>query len=97
MRSKRAPTRCVVVECKYTESLYQLNYFKSKFRSDHLYQLVAYLQNLGPQSEGILLYPTAGKTVDQRYELHGHRLRVATVDLNQSWRQIESSLLSLLD
>jgi 5-methylcytosine-specific restriction enzyme subunit McrC len=93
----RSPARCIVVECKYTESLYQVNYFKSRFRSGHLYQLAAYLQNLGPGSEGILLYPTAGVEVDQSYELHGHHVRVATLDLRQSWPQIASSLLALLD
>jgi 5-methylcytosine-specific restriction enzyme subunit McrC len=93
----RSSGRCIVVECKYTDSLFQMNYFKSKFRSEHLFQLAAYLQNLGAASEGILLYPTAGIAVDQQYELHGHRFRVATVDLSCTWPRIASSLLSLLD
>ena len=93
----RSSSRTIVVECKYTESIYQQNYFKSKFRSGHLYQLAAYLQNLEPRSEGILLYPTANVSVDQSYMLHGHRVRVTTLDLNRSWADIASSLLALLD
>lgn len=93
----RSSTRTIVVECKYTESIYQRNYFKGKFRSEHLYQLAAYLRNLEESSEGILLYPTAGVSVDQSYMLHGHRVRVTTLDLNRRWPRIESSLLALLD
>jgi 5-methylcytosine-specific restriction enzyme subunit McrC len=93
----RSSARTIVVECKYTESIYQQNYFKGKFRSEHLYQLGAYLQNLEPSSEGILLYPTAGVAVDQSYMLHGHRVRVTTLDLYRPWPQIASSLLTLLE
>jgi 5-methylcytosine-specific restriction enzyme subunit McrC len=93
----RSSARTIVVECKYTESIYQVNYFKGKFRSEHLYQLAAYLQNLEPGAEGILLYPTAGVAVDQSYMLHGHRVRVTTLDLNRPWPEIASTLLSLLD
>lgn len=93
----RSSVRTIVVECKYTESIYQKHYFKGKFRSEHLYQLVAYLRNLEPRSEGILLYPTAGVSVDQTYMLHGHRVRVTTLDLNRPWLEIASSLLALLD
>ena len=74
-----------------------MNYFKGKFRSEHLYQLAAYLQNLEPGAEGILLYPTAGVAVDQSYTLHGHRVRVTTLDLNRPWPEIASTLLSRLD
>jgi 5-methylcytosine-specific restriction enzyme subunit McrC len=93
----RSSARTIVVECKYTESIYQQNYFKGKFRSEHLYQLSAYLQNLESGAEGILLYPTAGVAVDQSYLLHGHRVRVTTLDLNRPWLQVASSLLALLD
>lgn len=93
----RSPGRTVVVECKYTESLYQLNYFNGKFRSEHLFQLFAYLQNLEPNSEGILLYPTAGIAADQSYILHGHRVLIKTLDLNRPWPDIASALLSLLE
>ncbi|MCC7174327.1 MAG: hypothetical protein IT159_03950 [Bryobacterales bacterium] len=93
----RSPSRCIVVECKYTESIYQQNYFKGKFRSGHLYQLAAYLQNLETNSEGILLYPTAGVAVDQSYMLHGHRVRMTTLDLDRPWPKIAASLMALVE
>jgi 5-methylcytosine-specific restriction enzyme subunit McrC len=92
----RSDSSVIVIECKYTESIYQRNYFTEKFRSGHLYQLLAYLRNLGGDAEGILLYPTAGITVDQTFFLQGHRVRVRTVDLDRNWPEIAASLLALI-
>jgi len=82
-----------------------------KVMSDHLYQLFAYLKNLeandhnkknvtrggdDKNAEGILLYPTVNEDLDLRYEIHGHLIRVATINLNQDWQEIHDDLLSLL-
>jgi len=74
----RSSARTIVVECKYTQSIYQQNYFKGKYRSEHLYQISAYLQNLEPRAEGILLYPTAGVAVNQSWMLPGVALMFST-------------------
>jgi 5-methylcytosine-specific restriction enzyme subunit McrC len=98
----RSIDRTIVIECKYTESLYQHRFFADKLRSGHLYQLFAYLRNLenraAPDSdaEGILLYPTAGVKIDQSYLLQNHHLRIKTIDLNQPWSQIEGEMLALV-
>jgi len=98
----RSQARTIIIECKYTESLYQKQFFSEKLRSSHLYQLCAYLRNLeghtepDQHAEGILLYPTAGISLDQSYLLHGHRVRVKTLDLNQQWLAIEKEMLSML-
>ena len=42
----RSADRTIIIECKYTESLYQSRFFADKLRSAHLYQLCAYLSNL---------------------------------------------------
>jgi len=76
--------------------MYQKNYLRDKLRSAHLYQLLAYLRNLGDNSEGILLYPTAGVALDQIYILQEHRVRVTTIDLTRSWRDIAAGLLALI-
>ena len=99
----RSAGRTIIVECKYTESLFQRRFFSDKLRSSHLYQLCAYLRNLegnadpDRSADGILLYPTAGVALDQSFRLHGHRVRVKTLDLNQPWTEIESEMMSLLD
>jgi 5-methylcytosine-specific restriction enzyme subunit McrC len=92
----RSASRTIVIECKYTDSIYQENYFNGKLRSPHLYQLATYLRNLGEQSEGILLYPTAGVSMDQSYILQEHSVRIKTLDLNRSWSEIAASLGALL-
>ena len=60
-------------------------------RSDHLYQLFAYLTNHAqsypaePPALGLLLYATAGATFGYRYDVHGHPLWVSSVDLAKPW------------
>ncbi len=99
----RSGHRTVVIECKYTPSLLQPGrYGDLKLRSSHLYQLSAYLRTMesngGPDAhaDGILLYPAARITLDERFVLHGHAVRVKTLDLHQHWTHIESELLGLL-
>jgi 5-methylcytosine-specific restriction enzyme subunit McrC len=98
----RSADRTIVIECKYTESLFEHRFFSDKLRSSHLYQLCAYLRNLegnaGPdrKADGILLYPTAGVALDQSYWLQGHQVRVKTLALDQPWAGIEKEMLSLL-
>src|SRR3954463_15971034 len=85
----RSPHRTIVIECKYTEALYDNRFLAEKLRPAHLYQLAAYLRNLegrsGPDgsAEGLLLYPTVGESLHQAYVLHSHHVRVATLDLNR--------------
>jgi 5-methylcytosine-specific restriction enzyme subunit McrC len=101
--SLRSVNRTIIIECKYSEAVYQSRFLAEKLRSSHLYQLCAYLRNLEYKGEvdlladGILLYPTAEKSIDQSYYLHGHRVRLRTLDLNQPWTRIESQMLSLID
>ena len=95
--------RVIVVETKYTPRQFQEHFGTSSVRSEHLYQLFAYLLNLakrvpvGRSVEGLLLYPRARAGPDFACELHGHPLRVATVNLAQEWTGIRYDLLGLLD
>lgn len=100
----RYPSRTVVIECKYTECLVtNYHHLEEKVKSLHLYQLSAYLRNLeygyGPDrdAEGILLYPSTGKPLQQEYVLHGHRLRVLTLDLNRSPTDIAAQMTALVE
>ena len=49
----------------------------------------------GREIEGILLYPTTGSHCDLHYQIHGHKVRVVTLNLNQDWRAIRAALLAL--
>ncbi len=94
--------RPVIIDTKYYSETLQTRYEKKKLRSEHLYQIFAYLKNserLGQEyehSEGILLYPAVGEKVDFRAEIQGHPVRVCTVNLDQDWRLIREDLLALV-
>lgn len=95
--------REVTIDAKYYSELFQGRFGPEKVRSAHLYQLFTYLRNLQVSTtrpaavEGILLYPTVDRPVDLTYRIHGHPLRVATLNLNTDWQQIHLRLLSLLN
>jgi 5-methylcytosine-specific restriction enzyme subunit McrC len=99
----RYPNRTVVIECKYTEALVTGRFLDRRIQSQHLYQLSAYLRNLeyrtGPDctAEGILLYPSTGTPFRQEYVLHGHRLRVLTLDLTGSAQNIAGQMVRLAE
>lgn len=94
--------RRMIVDTKFYREALATRFEATKVRSGHLYQLLAYLRNDavtggGARPEGLLLYPAVATHIDDRFELEGHRVRVATVDLDQPWRAIEGRMLALLD
>jgi 5-methylcytosine-specific restriction enzyme subunit McrC len=95
------PGRFLVIEAKYTPNVLQHHPQGSPtLRSGHLYQLFAYLKNLPIPAEttldGLLIYPMANRRLDLMYTLHGHRIRIYTLDLGQHWRMIRRDLLALV-
>jgi 5-methylcytosine-specific restriction enzyme subunit McrC len=94
--------RKIVIDAKYHREPLQSSFGKDSVRSGHLYQLWAYLKNLeclggvNVNAEGILLYPRIDAPFDLRYRIHGHFVRVATIDLIQDWRGIHEFLLNLI-
>lgn len=100
--SLRSNDRTVIVDTKYTPKVIQDFYGSETARSQHLYQIFAYVKNLerrvGPDknAEGLLLYPTANLTADSCWTLGGHRIRVFTLNLAQHWTKIHRDLLDLV-
>jgi 5-methylcytosine-specific restriction enzyme subunit McrC len=96
-------TRKIVIECKFSKEALQVYYGKTSTRSEHLYQLYAYLRNLEPRGgldtncEGLLLYPSVADPVDFSFTTAGHRIRVYTLNLRRDWEVIRDDLLSLLE
>jgi 5-methylcytosine-specific restriction enzyme subunit McrC len=97
-----AADRKIVIDAKFYRETLQRHFGKESVRSAHLYQLLAYLLNLeargglDARAEGILLYPTVGRGVDLSYRMHGHIVRVCTIDLGQHWEGIRRDLLAML-
>ncbi|TFY99264.1 5-methylcytosine-specific restriction endonuclease system specificity protein McrC [Ramlibacter henchirensis] len=97
----RAPGHVVVIDTKFSQSVFQQRFQKQKLKSEHLYQLFSYLKNLEfkggdyTNADGILLYPTTEKAVDFTTTVQGHRMSVRTVDLSQAPQGIRDDLLAL--
>ncbi|GAA0728976.1 5-methylcytosine restriction system specificity protein McrC [Sphingomonas japonica] len=97
-----APTRQIIIDTKYYAEAFQEGRFGSKsFHSGNLYQIFAYLVNAeakGPnflKTEGMLLYPTVGDKIAAHYEIAGHVLQLASINLDQSWAAIAADLKAL--
>ena len=77
----------------------QENWAKLSARSEHLYQLFAYLEHLERRGgrhehcEGLLLYPTATHSVDFAFNTQGHTVRAVTLDLREAWNNIKVQML----
>jgi len=96
-----AGARRIVVDTKFTSQTFRNYYGSSSVRTEHLYQLWAYITNLhvkvGRQGEvhGVLLYPTISADLDEQWVIQGHHIRVLTVDLRTSFESIRNRLLSI--
>lgn len=71
-----------------------------KIRSGHLYQLMAYLENIrrtkGITPRGVLLYPRTDRDIAETYRIWDFEVRVCTLDLRKDWQGIREDLLSLI-
>lgn len=98
----RRPGRALVIDAKFYREPLQLHHDRWTVRSSHLYQLFTYLRNLAARDQraaeidGILLYPQATRVLDLTYHIHGHCVRIRTINLKQPWTQIHNDLLALL-
>lgn len=101
----RTTAKTIVVECKFTNPLVEGRWFQNRnLKSTHLYQLNAYLTNLESSgsetdrcAEGILLYPQVEEKVHREYSIHGHRVRVVTVDLEADWREVHRQIMEVVE
>jgi 5-methylcytosine-specific restriction enzyme subunit McrC len=73
--------------------------FERRMREDEGYRLLRNDAARAPElrpAEGILLYPRNGLELDGQYHVHGHDVRLATVDLALPWQQIDARLRALI-
>ena len=98
----RRPGLVLVVDAKYYRDTLQEYRGHTTIRSAHLYQLFAYLKNIASimsdqaEVEGLLVYPLTTRELKLNLRIHGHQIRVNTLNLNQHWPQIHADLLGLL-
>ena len=74
---------------------------REKLNSAHLYQLTSYLSHYRNDAnkhvKGLLLYAARDKDFSYGYAWGKHDVMIRTINLNQSWRHIESALLSIVE
>ena len=100
--SRRASerSRSVIVETKCVNEPFARD---GKLRSDHLYQLWAYLTNYSRTKPadrspaGMLLYATDGHSFRHAYGFPGHPIEVRSLDLGQAWPDLRRDLHDLAD
>jgi 5-methylcytosine-specific restriction enzyme subunit McrC len=98
----RSKSRTIVIDTKYYKETLREHRGRKRIKSENLYQLYSYVKKCSPNDdaacpvEGILLYPAVKESLDLRYVIDGHPIRIKTVDLDQHWTQIHGQLLSLL-
>jgi|SRR5690625_4138998 len=93
-----------IIDTKFTEVIKAGYYRDYTLESGHIYQIYAYLRSqatgdnpLADNAQGLLLYPSLGKELDETTTIQGHRIRFATVDLSLASREIRERLLYLIN
>ena len=97
----RSFSRTLIVDAKFYKDIFVNFRDAEKLRSGHLYQMFAYLKNCdhvanGVVPDGLLIYPSSERSISLGYELGGHKIRLATVDLMMDWPDIDTRLRKLL-
>ena len=93
------PHHTIIIDAKYYKASTVAYFGHERFRSAHIYQMFAYLQNVPDprkKTTGILIYPKVDRHLDHEVVIHGHRMRFFTLDLDQDWKGIHRDLLSLI-
>lgn len=93
--------RSIILDCKFYKEAMNGWYGAEKLHAGNLYQIYSYLRNAEHKegwksSEGILLYPAVRKSFDHSFHIAGHRVRVASVNLDQPWDAIHHRLLDVI-
>jgi len=95
--------RKIIIDTKfYKEALKTNQWGKKIINQNHLYQLTAYMNNTkvieGQSLEGILLYPTVDDDFDHQYSRRkdGKKISIKSIDLNQDFEKIKSSLMKVI-
>jgi len=101
--SLQSQDKKIIIETKFYNDIFLKNKGVEKLRSNHMYQLFAYLSNiasrggLNKQCEGILLYAETDKKIASSFQLGNHKLTIQSINLNQDWRAVHQDLLKIIE
>ena len=97
------PVRTVVDAKYYRRTLARRPNGNDRFHAQHVFQLYAYLRSQEERGDvfkvarGMLVYPVTvtDGVVDETFEIQGHTMRVATLNLADEWSMIHDRLICL--
>jgi 5-methylcytosine-specific restriction enzyme subunit McrC len=95
--------RRIILDTKFTGILTPRLDSSEGLKSAHLYQIYSYIRSqagrsdaLADVAEGILLYPSLNRHLDEAVTIQGHRMRFATIDLAASAEEIRNRLREII-
>jgi len=98
MLSKGRGHKKLIIDAKFYRTILQSQYETEKLRSDHLYQIFAYVKNEDKGQtglvDGVLLYAKTeeGAPPNKDYVIGGNRIAIRTLDLNIHFGSIRNQL-----
>lgn len=98
----RVGNQLMILDCKYYREAFTYNRETERYKTVNLYQLYAYVKNKAlefpnDRISGILLYPEVQKSFIDRFILQNHPFTIASINLNQPWRNIRQDLLRIVE
>lgn len=94
----RQGEKVLIIDAKYYKEVMQTRFEGKKIRSEHLYQIFAYVKNLDREHTGkvggMLLYAQTGETVqpEEYFSIGGNPIWVRTLNLNLPFLEISKQL-----
>ncbi|MDR2638253.1 MAG: 5-methylcytosine-specific restriction endonuclease system specificity protein McrC [Helicobacteraceae bacterium] len=91
----------LIIDAKWYERTMQENRGKKTYKSEHLYQIYAYVKNSDKSATGnvagVLLYARTDESItpDADMTIGGNRISLKTLDLNCDWKAITAQLDNL--
>ena len=93
----------MIIDTKCTSIVRQSRSNKNKFKSEHIYQLYAYLRSQEKTTDtpschatGMLLYPAIDENINEHVIIQNHTIRFSTINLQEDSSLIRKNLLRLL-
>lgn len=98
----RSAERRIIIDTKYYANALQSYHGADSFHSGNMYQLFSYLKNAASAdpgfagAEGILLYPATGIALNEKFQIQGHAVTLATLNLAKPWAEVDQQLRRLI-
>lgn len=99
----------IIIDTKYYKNYYDTNFYsQKKLKSAHLYQMMAYLNNINCSNslKGILLYPKPfdEDNINELYNVKvvsnnqskDSTIQFISIDLSEDWRKIKKNLIAII-